>query len=233
MDRFRVRYGPWALVAGASEGIGAAFADQVAAHGVNLVLIARRAPLLARLQESLRDRHGVEVRTVAVDLVGRDALEAALRETEGLEVGMLVYNAAYSRIGPFLDDPLDEHLRELDLNCRGPLMFAHSFGGPMVARERGGIVLMSSLAGGQGSPGISNYAATKAYNTVLAEGLWGELRGRGVDVLACCAGATLTPKYKATQQEQGGGSLGLSPRRRWSRMRWCRRHWPPWAASPA
>ena len=179
MDRFRLRYGPWALVAGASEGIGAAFADQIAAHGVNLVLMARRAPLLASLQESLRDRHGVEVRTVAVDLVGRDALEAALRETEDLEVGMLIYNAAYSRIGPFLDDPLDEHLRELDLNCRGPMMFVHSFGGPMAARERGGIVLMSSLAGGQGSPGISNYAATKAYNTVLAEGLWGELRGGG------------------------------------------------------
>ncbi len=81
MDRFRLRYGPWALVAGASEGIGAAFADQIAAHGVNLVLMARRVPLLASLQESLRDRHGVEVRTVAVDLVGRDALEAALRET--------------------------------------------------------------------------------------------------------------------------------------------------------
>ncbi len=207
MDAFSARYGPWALVAGASEGLGAAFAGQIAAHGVNLVLVARRAPLLADLSRALTDEHGVQVRGLVVDLAERGALGAASHEVRDLEVGLLVYNAAYSRIGPFLEDPLEEHLQELDVNCRGPLVFAHTFGRPMAARGRGGILLMSSLAGGQGSPGIANYAATKAYNTVLAEGLWGELRGRGVDVLACCAGATRTPRYRANQEERGGGSI--------------------------
>jgi short-subunit dehydrogenase len=207
MESFQARYGPWALVAGASEGLGAAFAARIAGHGVNLVLMARRAPLLADLGRALTDEHGVQVRSLAVDLADRGALEAASREVRDLEVGLLVYNAAYSRIGPFLEDPLEEHLRELDVNCRGPLVFAHTFGRLMVARGRGGILLMSSLAGGQGSPGIANYAATKAYNTVLAEGLWGELRGRGVDVLACRAGATRTPGYLANQEDRDGGSL--------------------------
>jgi len=204
---FRDRYGPWALVAGASEGLGAQFATQIAARGVNLVLLARRARELALLGDAVAAEHGVEVRALALDLAAPEAVGTAKRETDDIEIGLLVYNAALSCIGPFLDAPLEEHLKELDVNCRGPLVFAHGFGRAMAGRGRGGILLMSSLAGAQGAPGISHYAATKAYNTVLAEGLWGELRGRGVDVLACCAGATLTPRYLANQKAQGGGSL--------------------------
>ena len=206
-EGFRDRYGPWALVAGASEGLGAQFATQIAARGLNLVLLARRAHELAVLGDAVAAEHGVEVRALALDLADPEAVGAAKRETDDLEIGLLVYNAALSCIGPFLDAPLEKHLTELDVNCRGPLVFAHGFGRAMAARGRGGILLMSSLAGAQGAPGISHYAATKAYNTVLAEGLWGELRGRGVDVLACCAGATLTPRYLANQKAQGGGSL--------------------------
>jgi short-subunit dehydrogenase len=106
-------------------------------------------------------------------------------------------NAALSLIGGFLDHPIERHLEELDLNCRAPLVLAHHFAAPMRERGRGGIVLMSSLAGSQGSPNIAHYAATKAYDLVLAEGLWGELRAAGVDVLACRAGATRTPGYLA------------------------------------
>jgi short-subunit dehydrogenase len=206
-EPFRDRYGAWALVAGASEGLGAQFARQIAARGVNLVLLARRARELALLGDALAAEHGVSVRTLALDLADPDAVGTAKRETHELEIGLLVYNAALSCIGPFLDAPLAEHLAELDINCRGPLVFAHGFGRGMAERGRGGILLMSSLAGAQGAPGISHYAATKAYNTVLAEGLWGELRARGVDVLACCAGATLTPRYLANQKASGGGSL--------------------------
>ena len=206
-DPFRDRYGEWALVAGASEGLGAQFAAQIASRGVNLVLIARRATPLREVCEAISAEHGVEARPVAVDLADPNALLEVAKATDGLEVGLLVYNAAHSRVGPFLDDPLEEHLRALAVNCRGPLMFAHHFGRPMAERRRGGILLMSSLAGAQGAPGIASYAATKAFDTVLAEGLWGELRHRGVDVLACCAGATRTPRYLASQRESGRGRI--------------------------
>jgi short-subunit dehydrogenase len=165
------RYGPWAVVAGASEGLGAAFAEALAARGLNVVIVARRAEPLNALVAGIRTRHGVQTRAIALDL---------------------------SLIGPFLDQPLDGHLRELEVNCRSPLAAVHGFGQGMVRRGHGGIILMSSLSGLQGTALVAHYAATKAWNRVLAEGLWWELGKRGVDVLACVAGATDTPGYRAS-----------------------------------
>lgn len=204
---FKDRYGPWAVVAGASEGLGAAFARALAGHGLGVVLLARRAALLEDLAGSLRRDHGVEVRTAVVDLGGQ-GLEAALREaTRGLEVGLGVYNAAYSPIGPFLDRPLGDALRAVDVNCRGPVVFAHVLGGAMAARGRGGLVLMSSLAGLQGTASIATYSATKAFATTLGEALWQELRGRGIDVVAPCAGAILTPGFEKASRRAAPGTL--------------------------
>jgi short-subunit dehydrogenase len=199
VSTFRERYGPWALVAGASEGLGAAFAAALAARGLHLVLVARRAAPLERLAADLRARHGVEVRTAPLDLSRPDLEDAVRSLTAGLEVGLLVYDAAASTIGPFLDRPLAAHLQVLDVNCRGPLVLGHLLGGAMARRGRGGLLLMASLAGGQGTPWLASYAASKAFEIVLAEGLWAELRERGVDVLACRAGATRTPAYEATR----------------------------------
>jgi short-subunit dehydrogenase len=196
---FRERYGPWALVAGASAGLGEAFARLLAARGLNLVLVARRADALEALAAELRRAHRVEVRPEPLDLSRPDAGAAALGAVAGLEVGLLVYNAAASAIGPFLERPVEEHLRVIDVNCRAPLVLAHGLGGPMAARGRGGILLMTSLAASQGNPLLASYAASKAFDLVLAEGLWAELRGRGVDVLACRAGATRTPGYAASR----------------------------------
>ena len=106
-----------------------------------------------------------------------------------------MYNAAASKVGPFLDTPLDDHLLEVVVNVTGPLVLSHHFGGQMVERGRGGIILMTSMSSLQGTAIVANYAATKAYDTVLAEGLWSEFRREGVDVLACMAGATATPRY--------------------------------------
>jgi short-subunit dehydrogenase len=199
MIEFRQRYGPWALVAGASAGLGAAFAAQLAARGLNLLLVARRQDALDHLATGLRSGHGIEVRTLAADL-GRPDLQAIVRQfTDGLDVGLLVYNAAHSVIGPFLDQPVEEHLRVVDVNCRGPLLLAHLLGGAMAKRGRGGIVLMTSTAGSQGGPWISTYAASKAFNLLLAEALWDELGSRGVHVVACRAGATRTPGYEASK----------------------------------
>jgi short-subunit dehydrogenase len=196
---FRERYGPWALVAGASVGLGEAFARQLAGHGVNLLLIARHQDALDHLAVGLRAAHGIEVRTLAVDLARPD-LEIVVEDfTAGLEFGMLVYNAAYSVIGPFLDHSIADHLRVVDVNCRGPLVLSHLFGGAMARRGRGGIVLMTSMAGSQGGPWISSYAASKAFNLLLAEALWEELAANGVHVVACRAGATRTPGYEASK----------------------------------
>jgi short-subunit dehydrogenase len=204
MTPFADKYGPWAVVAGASEGLGAAFANDLAGRGLHLVLLARRAQALDDLAASLREKHGVEVRTAAVDLGEPDVLDRVRAAAAGLDVGLLVYNAAYSEIGRFVDQDIAGKLKTLDVNCRAPLLLTDYFGRQMVARGRGGILLMSSLAGFQGSALVTVYAATKAFNTVLGEGLWDELRGRGVDVVPFVAGATTTPNFLKTAPRHGG-----------------------------
>lgn len=222
---FRAKYGPFALVAGASEGLGEAFAEALASRGLGLVLVARRVELLEKLATRLSAAHGVEVRVAALDLASPALPEEIGAVVSGVEIGMLVYNAAYSAIGRFLDVPLADKLRVLDVNCRGPIVLAHALGRPMAERRRGGIILMTSMAAGQGSALIATYAATKAFDLVLGEGLWDELREVGVDVLACRAGATRTPSYErskpATESapvmepgpvvEQALAALGKSP----------------------
>lgn len=195
---FQTRYGPWALVAGASEGLGAEYARQLAAKGLNLVLIARRQELLETLSTQLIGEYGIQVRNLPLDLA-RDDLDAVVTEATGdIEIGLLVYNAAVSMIGPYFEIALDDHLREIAVNCRAPLTLAYRFGQLMIKRKRGGIILMSSLGASQGSALISNYAATKAYNKILAEGLWEELRMQGIAVLTCCPSAVSTPGYLAS-----------------------------------
>jgi len=197
MDKrdFRARYGRWALVAGASEGLGEQFARQIAERGLNLVLVARRRRELEALAARIREKNKVEVHTIAWDLSNRHAAARIEERTQDKEIGLLVYNAALSLIGPFLDLPVEQHVRVLDLNSRGPLLFTHAFGRKMVERRRGGIILMASLSGYQGTALVASYAASKAFNIILAEGLWDELRDRGVDVLACAAGVIRTPNY--------------------------------------
>ncbi len=202
MSAFTERYGPWALVAGASAGLGEAFARKLAARGLSLVLLARRREALEKLAGDLRAAHGVEVRALALDLSRSDLAPAAERAVDGIQVGLLVYNAAHSVIGPFVERPLVEQLRVLDVNCRGPLVLAHVLGGAMARRGRGGIVLMTSISGSQGGPFLASYAASKAFDLVLAEGLWEELAARGVDVVACRAGATRTPGYEASNPKK-------------------------------
>jgi len=201
---FASKYGPWALVAGASEGLGAAFATELAARGLHLVLVARRQAALDELAAALHARFHVEVRTAAIDLADADVLAQIRAATHGLEVGLLVYNAAYSEIGRFLDLSLAAKLRTLDVNCRTPLLLADDLGRAMVRRGRGGIILMSSLAGYQGSAMVALYAATKAFNTVLGEGLWDEFRNHGVDVVPFVAGATTTPNYLRSEPNDAG-----------------------------
>ena len=196
--QFTQRYGPYALVAGGSEGLGAAFADAIAKRGVNLVLLARREQPLTATATRLKHDHDVDVITVVADLTDIDRVKKIVGDL-GAEIGLLVYDAAYAPIGPFVDATDEQLAQAAAVNVRAPLLLTKLLSAPMVERGRGGIILMSSLAGAQGSPNIAAYAATKAFNTVLAEGLWSELKPRGVDVLACVAGAILTPGYSQAE----------------------------------
>lgn len=201
MRDFRARYGPTALIAGASEGLGAALAHAVAARGIDLVIVARRPDVLERTAAELRERHGVDVHAAAMDLGTPESIAAMQRIARDFEIGLAVYNAAHAPVGPFLHQDPADLLRVVDVNVRGPLTLARTVAPDMVARGRGGIVLMGSLAGLQGTGGVATYAASKAFDIVLAEGLWGELRRHGVDVLVSCAGAVTTPGYaRATKR---------------------------------
>ncbi|HVP67117.1 MAG TPA: SDR family NAD(P)-dependent oxidoreductase [Anaeromyxobacteraceae bacterium] len=202
--RFRARYGPRALIVGGTDGIGAAFATALAGLGLDLELVARRADLLEEVAGSLRRRYGVAVGTLQADAATASGTSEILARARAGDVGLLVCNAALSPIGTFLDLPFEVHERLLDLNCRSAAVLAHGVGRELVARGRGGIVLLTSMASFQGSALVAHYAASKAYLRVLAEGLWEELRRDGVDVLACCAGRVRTPTYERSHAGDPG-----------------------------
>ncbi|MEE4215353.1 MAG: SDR family NAD(P)-dependent oxidoreductase [Bacteroidales bacterium] len=189
------KYGHKALIAGASEGIGAAYAEYLAAEGFSLYLVARRKDPLQKLAGMLAERYSVTVRQIICDLSDEDAAGQIMSSTAGDEPDIMIYNAALSHIGPFADHPIEGHCRATRVNMITPLRLVHHFGKKMLERQRGAIVLMSSLAGFQGSGYLAGYAAGKAYSRVLAESLWYEWRDKGVDIIACCAGATSTPGY--------------------------------------
>jgi short-subunit dehydrogenase len=187
-EALRARYGPWAVVTGASSGIGREMAVALAGAGVHLVLVARRRAELEELSALLKTHEGVQTRVVVADL-STDAGIARLQDgTEDLDVGLLVASAGFGTSGAFLTaDPVQE-LAMLDVNCRASLQLCLHFGPRLAERGRGGLVLMSSLVGFQGTPGAAHYAATKAYVQVLAEGLHAELKLFGVDVVASAPG---------------------------------------------
>ncbi|MDX1739789.1 MAG: SDR family NAD(P)-dependent oxidoreductase, partial [Rhodothermales bacterium] len=197
-DGFRKRYGPWCVVAGASEGLGEAFARALAGRGLNIVLVARRAHKLEDLARQMRADHGIEVRVLAADLSQPSTPRHIMSVVTDLDVGLLVYNAAASSIGSFLSEPAEVHEQIIRVNVASATDMCHGFGSRMAGRRRGGIILMTSLSAFQGSPLIATYAATKAFLLSLAEALSFELRDSGVDVLACAAGATRTPGYLAS-----------------------------------
>jgi short-subunit dehydrogenase len=203
MEHFLKRYGPWALVAGASHGIGAEFARQVAARGLDLVLVAREGRRLEETAARISDEHGVETRPIALDLAAPDMIGRLREEAGDLEIGLVVASAASAPVAAFMNLGLEEKLRIIDVNCRAPLILAHEYGRQMRDRGRGGIVIMSSLAAFQGTALAALYAATKAFDLVLGEGLWEEMRSSGVDVLVTCPGMTRTPTWESSRPVLG------------------------------
>ena len=193
--------------------MGAAFAESLARRGLNLILIARNKERLETAAKRLTEKFSVDVITFAADMADfgniKDFINGLLSdETQNsavkqkVSIGLLVYNAAFAPIGLF-ENTSEEHLAlAAAVNVNSPLLLAKFLSSSMILNKRGGIVLMSSLAGAQGSPRLAVYAATKAFNAVLAEGLWKELKPHGVDVIGCCAGAILTPGYQETDKKK-------------------------------
>lgn len=192
MSDFAKRYGPVAVVTGASSGIGRAFAEDLAARGLDLVLIARRRDRLDEIAADLERAHGTRVVAVEADLTRVDAAAGIAAATAALDVGLLVSNAGFSLKG---DHAANDPARMTDMlmvNCHAPLQLTHAFIPRLRARGRGGIVMTSSVEGLIGCPYSGAYSASKALVKALGEALWAELRDDGIDVLTLCPGATDT-----------------------------------------
>ena len=186
--KFQTRYGRWAVVTGASSGIGRAMAGELAAKGLDLVLVARRQSELEQIARDLSARHGVGTRVVAVDLATTTALARIESEAKDLDVGLLVAAAGFGTAGDFIDATLEDELAMLDVNCRAVMHLSLHFGKRFAQRGRGGLIMFGSLVGYQGTPRAAHYAATKAYVQTFAEGLHVELAPKGVDVLSSAPG---------------------------------------------
>ncbi len=187
------KYGPWAVIAGGSEGVGAEFARQLAEAGFNLVLIARKAGPLEDAAQQCREL-GAEVRAISVDLLDPQSVSQITASTDDLDVGLLIYNAGASTCNElFLETDLDEFQKVTDLNVTRMLEMVQHYGRLMADGGRGGIMIVGSLAGYMGAWRHTVYAGAKAFSRVFAESLWLELRERNVDVVELVLGVTRTP----------------------------------------
>ncbi|WP_029113522.1 SDR family NAD(P)-dependent oxidoreductase [Mycobacterium sp. URHB0044] len=209
---FAEKYGPWALVAGASDGVGAAFAEEIARRGVNVVLLARRQAALDEVAAGIGARTGVQTRTLAVDLADAGAAASIAEATADLDVGFLVYCAgADPNFEPFLANPVSTAEAMIHRNCTAPVQLCHHFAQPMVRRGAGGIVVFGSGAAFAGAPNMVAYGATKAFDMVFAEALWSELHDKGVDVLGLILGKTDTPALRRLETQRGSTTAADEP----------------------
>jgi short-subunit dehydrogenase len=187
------KYGPWALIIGASEGVGAAFARKLAADGFKLVLVARKPEPLEELAAELRSG-GAEVRVLSADLSQSDVLDKVRGVTDAIEVGLLVYNAGANSVrGNFVELPEEVTQAVIAVNVLGQANFTRHYGALMCQRGNGGIILTGSLGGYLGSPTLATYCASKAFSRIFTEALWLECAQFGVDVLHLGIGFTATP----------------------------------------
>lgn len=187
------KYGPWALIVGGSEGVGAAFARKLVSHGFGVVLVARKIAPLEALADELRGIGG-QVRIASVDLMAADALDRVRAVTDDLEIGLLIYNAgANDTRGRFVELPAEVTRGVIALTVTGQSEFARHYGALMCQRGRGGMILAGSMSGYMGSPSLAAYTASKAFSRILSEALWAECGPLGVDVLHLNIGFTATP----------------------------------------
>jgi short-subunit dehydrogenase len=197
MLNLKNRYGPWALVTGASSGIGAALVKQLAGEGLNIVSVARTQAKLDEQAKSLRAEFGVEVRTVAADLSSEGGAQTVMQAVSDLEIGMFIPCAAVENRGYFIDESYERHQALLQMDVITPMTLVHHFASKMASRQRGAVLLVSSLSGWMSQPYMAHYGAAKAYILALGDALHHEMKDKGVDVAVLSPGPTDTPMAAA------------------------------------
>jgi len=207
---WRERYGQWALVTGASSGLGEEFSRQLAAKGLNIALAARRRELLDNLADELRSNNGVECRVIPIDLTESSACDEVAAAVEDLKVGLLINNAGFGLVDRFHQQEPGLQAKMTILNCVVPVELTEKFLPAMLERKQGGIIFVASTAAYQATPYFTTYAATKAFNLFMGEGLWEEYRKDNIDVLSLSPGYTVTEFHEvagiATHRRRSGPS---------------------------
>jgi uncharacterized protein len=186
--RLKTKYGEWAIITGASSGIGLELTTQLASAGFNLVINSRHLDKLQEVEKQLKTNTNIDIKIVASDISESEGIDKIIQATQGLNVGLLIASAGYGTSGNFIDGSLHSEINMLKVNCEALLSLTHYYSQQFVQQKRGGIILMSSMVAFQGTPFSANYAATKAYVQTLAEGIAEELESHGVDVLAAAPG---------------------------------------------
>lgn len=192
MKAVKDKYDNWALVTGASSGIGNEYATHMASQSLNIVLVARNEKKLRDIEKELISKYKVNVEVIAADLTIESDIETLFKKTNDLEIGLLVNNAGREDSNHLVKIPIKQHLNTIDLNIKTPLILTHHFEAKMIDRKKGGIINMSSIVSFQGVPYVANYAGTKAYNLIFSEGIAAEFKKHNSDVLAVTPGFTKT-----------------------------------------
>lgn len=187
-NRLKQTYGQWAIVTGASSGIGFEIAKCLAEAGLDLVICSRNLKKLEEVETNLKSKFNIEIKVISTDVSEAVGIDKIINETKDLNVGLLVVSAGYGTSGIFTETSLHSEINMLRVNCEALLSLTHYYSQQFVLQKRGGIILMSSMVAFQGVPYSANYAATKAYVQSLAEALSVELKPYGVDVLAAAPG---------------------------------------------
>ncbi|TCM20910.1 short-subunit dehydrogenase [Novosphingobium sp. PhB165] len=198
------RYGPWAVISGASEGTGKAFAHLLASKGIHCLLIARREAPLEELADDLTRQYGIETVIAAIDLARPDACDRMMTAVGDREVGLFVSNAGSDpNAARFLEQDLSAWVDLVERNVTTMMKCSYHLAAPMKARGRGGVLLVNSGACYGGSTAMGTYSGSKAFTLCFAEGLWAELRPHGVDVLTLVMSRTDTPEFRRVLAQQG------------------------------
>jgi short-subunit dehydrogenase len=200
---FPKRYGAYALVTGASEGIGQSFAEELAQAGMNVVLVARRQDRLNALAHELEGKYKIMCPVIAADLSSTDQLSELIEMTDKLDIGLVVCNAGFGTAGNFLDADIDNELNMLNVNCTAVTKLAHHFGLKFKTKGVGGLILLSSIVATQGVARAAHYAATKAYVHTLGEGLQQEWLDSELDLLIVAPGPVNTGFAQRSKMQLG------------------------------
>jgi len=203
LKSLKEKYGSWALVTGASSGIGKEFAKYFADEGFNLVLVARRIERLEELAKQLKEKNNIDVISVCADLSKDDFLSLVLEKIKDIEINILVNNAGIGSSGRFETIPTEKEIDLVKLNCLAPLILTHHFVKGMIKNKKGAIIFLGSIVAFQPNPFVSTYAASKSFNLMMGSGLWYELKKYNIDVLSVSPGGTRTEFLRTGKSNSG------------------------------